>query len=385
MAKIIEVIKYEGDNQTFAWKHPAEDFNTSSQLIVHENQEAILFANGQMCDSFGPGRHTLTSENIPLLRRIINIPSGGESFFHCEVYFVNLVDQMAIRWGTDSRVQYMDPEYNFPLSIGANGEMALTCSNPRILLKRLVGTETKLSRDSLVVYLRSILMLNVKTYIAQQIKKQRINIFELDEHISEFSRDIKSLLEPDFEEYGIKLSIFNITGFAKPENDPIYIKFKELYFRQYADIAEAKLKKNVDIIHQEAEKEKMIIEAEGLSQKRRIEGYSYQEERGLDIAEKAAANEGAGAFTSMGIGLGVMGAVGGAVSHNVNNAMNNAINPNPTTVAKFCENCGNPIDPSMKFCENCGHKLQNEDICRCGYKFTKPSKFCPNCGTKRGE
>ena len=59
MAAIASVIKYEGDNSTFIWKHPCEDFNTSSQLIVHESQEAILFLNGQALDLFGPGRHTL--------------------------------------------------------------------------------------------------------------------------------------------------------------------------------------------------------------------------------------------------------------------------------------------------------------------------------------
>lgn len=87
--KIIDIIKYEGDNSTFVWKHPAEDFNTLSQLIVHESQEAILFRDGQALDLFGPGRHTLHTQNIPLLRRLINLPTNGESPFHCEVYFIN--------------------------------------------------------------------------------------------------------------------------------------------------------------------------------------------------------------------------------------------------------------------------------------------------------
>ena len=54
MAQIAEIIKYEGDNRTFIWKHPVEDFNSLTQLIVHESQEAILFMNGQALDSFGP-------------------------------------------------------------------------------------------------------------------------------------------------------------------------------------------------------------------------------------------------------------------------------------------------------------------------------------------
>ena len=58
MVAITSVIKYEGDNSTFIWKHPCEDFNTSSQLIVHESQEAILFLNGQALDLFGWRRRT---------------------------------------------------------------------------------------------------------------------------------------------------------------------------------------------------------------------------------------------------------------------------------------------------------------------------------------
>ena len=87
---IAEIIKYEGDNSTFIWKHPCEDFNTTSQLIVHESQEAIFFMNGQALDLFGPGRHTLETENIPLLRKFTNIPTGGKSPFATHEFFMKL-------------------------------------------------------------------------------------------------------------------------------------------------------------------------------------------------------------------------------------------------------------------------------------------------------
>ena len=175
MAKIAAVIKYEGDNSTFVWKHPCEDFNTSTQLIVHESQEAVFFLNGQALDLFGPGRHTLETQNIPLLRHLINIPTDGETAFHCEVYFINKTEQMAIRWGTDSKVQYIEPTYKFPLSIGASGEMALSVSDSRKLLIKLVGTERVLDRQQLTIYFRSILMTKVKAYIAQTMRSNSIN------------------------------------------------------------------------------------------------------------------------------------------------------------------------------------------------------------------
>ena len=73
MPKITDIIKYEGDNSTFIWKHPCEDFNSLTQLIVHESQEAIFFMNGQALDSFGPGRYTLETQNIPLIGKALKL------------------------------------------------------------------------------------------------------------------------------------------------------------------------------------------------------------------------------------------------------------------------------------------------------------------------
>ena len=116
---IISVLKYEGDNKTFIWKHPNQDFNTGSQLIVHESQEAIFMQNGEVLDTFGPGKHTLETENLPVIKSIMKLATGGRSAFHAELYFVNLTEQMAIRWGTDSKISYLDPVFDFPLEIGA--------------------------------------------------------------------------------------------------------------------------------------------------------------------------------------------------------------------------------------------------------------------------
>ena len=326
MANIADIIKYEGDNSTFIWKHPCEDFNTTTQLMVHESQEAIFFLNGQALDLFGPGRHTLETQNIPLLRRIINIPTGGESPFHCEVYFVNKTEQMAIRWGTDSKVQYVEPTYKFPISIGASGEMALSVNDSRKLLVKLVGTERVLDRQQLTTYFRSILMTKVKTYMAQTMRANAINIFEIDESLETFSADIKERLIPDFWDYGVDLKRFYVTTIVKPDGDPQYEKFKELHFRQYADIAEAKLRQQTEIINAETEAQKTVIDSKAQATKRAQEGYTYQQERGFDVAEKVAQNEAVGEFTNMGVGFGTMAGVGGAVGGMVGGMMNDAMN-----------------------------------------------------------
>lgn len=324
---IAKIIKYEGDNTTFVWKHPSEDFNSLTQLIVHENQEAIFFMNGQALDLFGPGRYTLETQNIPKIGKALNITDNG-SPFHCEVYFINKVEQMAIKWGTDSKVQYIDPTYGFPISIGASGEMSLRADNSRKLLVKLVGTENYLNQEKLVSFFKSFLMTRVKTYIAQIMKNNSINIFEIDENLTLFSENLKKLLEPDFNDYGVVLERFFVTNIAKPDGEKQYEKFKELHFRQYADIAEAKLKQQTDLIQAETDAQKLVIDSKAQATKRIQEGYTYQQERGFDIAQDVAKNESIGQFTNMGVGLGTMAGVGGTVGNLVGNSINNVINDN---------------------------------------------------------
>ena len=326
MSKIAEVIKYEGDNSTFIWKHPLEDFNSLTQLIVHESQEAIFMMNGQALDLFGPGRYTLETQSIPLIGKALNIPTGGKTPSHCEVYFINKTEQMAIKWGTDSKVQYVEPTYGFPISIGASGEMSLRVEDSRKLLLKLVGTETYLGREKLVQFFRAFLMTRVKTYIAQVMKTNAINIFEIDENLTAFSENIRNLLVPDFADYGISLERFFVTTIVKPDGDRQYEKFKELHFRQYADIAEAKLRQQTEIINAETEAQKVVIDSKAQATKRAQEGYTYQQERGFEVAEKVAENEAVGQFTNMGVGLGTMAGVGGAVGSVVGNAVNGAMN-----------------------------------------------------------
>lgn len=326
MTQICEVIKYEGDNSTFIWKHPSEDFNSMTQLIVHESQEAIFFMNGQALDMFGTGRYTLETQNIPKIGRILNRATGNQTPFHCEVYFINKTEQMSIKWGTDSKVQYIDPQYGFPLAIGASGEMSLRAEDSRKLLIKLVGTENYLGQQKLVSFFRAFLLTRVKTYIAQVIKANAINIFEIDENLTAFSENIHKLLIPDFADYGISLERFFVTNIVKPDGDRQYEKFKELHFRQYSDIAEAKLRQQTDIIYAQTEAQKVVIDSQAQATKRAQEGYTYAQERGFDVAEKVAQNEAVGQFTNMGVGLGTMAGVGGAVGGVVGGAVNNAMN-----------------------------------------------------------
>lgn len=324
---IASVIKYEGDNSTFIWKHPTEDFNSFTQLIVHESQEAIFFMNGQALDTFGPGRHTLETQNIPKIGKLFNRTTNDETPFHCEVYFINKTEQMSIRWGTDSKVQYMEPTYKFPISLGASGEMSLRVENGRKLLLKLVGTESVLSQSKLVSYFRSFLMTRIKPYIASYMRTNAVSIFELDEHLMTFSNALKEQLVPDFLEYGISLVRFFVTNVVKPDGDPSYERFKKIFFEQSIGIQEERLQQQRELIRQETASKKAVMQSAARAQSRKQEGYTYQQERGFDVAQDLAKNEGVGNFTNAGIGLGMMAGVGGGMGAAVANLTTQAMSP----------------------------------------------------------
>jgi membrane protease subunit (stomatin/prohibitin family) len=396
--KIADIIEYEGGNDVFIFKHECEDFLTGSQLIVHESQEAVFYLNGIAYDAFGPGRHTLETQNLPLIRKFFNAPTGGRTPFHCEVYFINKVEQLAIKWGTDSKLEYVEPTYNFPIQIGASGEMALRVDDSAKLLIKVVGTERGITQQSFVQKMRAFLLTRIKAHLAAYIKREKINIFEIDEHLVSISETLHELYKLDFTDYGISMERFFVTAIVKPEEDGNYRRFKELHFRQYADVAEAKLRQQTGLIDQETQKQKMILEAEGIATKRQLEGYSYKDERGFDVAERVAQNEAVGAMTNTGMGLGMMagvgmgvgGAVGGAVGGMVKDTMGEAFGGTlsaqqntaiPQAITP-CTNCGNQLPHGAKFCLECGQQIisESETICPSCNTKTPKGKFCLECG-----
>lgn len=249
---ISELIKYEGDNSTFIWKYPHEDFNSMTELIVHENQEAVFFANGQAADTFGPGRYKLDAENIPILTKMVNIVTGV-SVFHCEVYFINKTIQMSIKWGTDSKVRFVEPTQGIPVELGASGDMNLSISNGRKMLITLVGTMNGIAWDnegggftkSLQKSFRPLITTAVKANLPVAIKKSNIDIVDVDQHLMELSETLRECILPGFEEYGLSIPQMYVSTIVLPEDDPNFRKLRELHtisFQKRMAEAEAEIR-----------------------------------------------------------------------------------------------------------------------------------------------
>ena len=435
MTKIAEIIKYEGDNSTFIWKHPVEDFNSLTQLIVHESQEALFFMNGQALDLFGPGRYTLETQNIPMIGKVLNRATGGESPFHCEVYFINKTVQMAIKWGTDSKIRFLDPNLGIPLEIGACGELNLTVSNSRKLLVKLVGTMRGIAWEekgmgftkSIQNSFRPLISTAVKAHLSNAIKSNNINILEIDENLEQLSEVLRQSIVPGFEEYGLTIPQFYITNVALPENDPNFRRMKELHTVSFqtrmiqaealvksaqadaeAEITAARRKielekqlTETEVAKREAERDLIRAQADAQATKMaglaeaevmRAKGYTEKDVLAADVQKAYAEGLGnmsingngggvAGDMIGLGVGMAAAGAVAPKLGEMFKGFDTTAETPAPE--AK-CTKCGATLPTNAKFCLECGEKVVSADmvVCPdCGNTVAK-GKFCPECGHK---
>ena len=230
------VIKFEGDNESLVWKHPVEDFNFGSQLIVNESQEALFFRDGTAVGPLGPGRYTLETQQVPALEKLSRAAFDGSVTLHSQVFFINKNVQMAIRWGTPEKVRFLDPLTETPLQIGASGEMNVRVQDSRKLLLKLVGTMKGISwqdgagmASSLQHAFRPMITAVVKSNLPAAIKDNNIDLLEVDEHLELISQRLLEKLRPGFEDYGLTIPQFYVTGVVLPEEDPNFKRIRDLH------------------------------------------------------------------------------------------------------------------------------------------------------------
>jgi membrane protease subunit (stomatin/prohibitin family) len=440
-----EIIKYEGDNSTFIWKHPSEDFNKMTELIVHESQEAIFFANGQAADTFGPGRYKLDAENIPILTNLLNIVTGT-SVFHCEVYFINKTVQMAMKWGTDSKVRFVEPTLGVPVELGASGEMNLMVSDGKKLLLKLVGTMNGIAWNnegggftkSLQNSFKSLISTAVKSNLSAGIKQLNLDIVEIDEHLMRLSEVLKEKIVPGFEEYGITIPQFFLTTVVLPEDDPNFRRLRELHtirLQKEMAMAEAEVKttqaqsrasymtaeaeaeaqitaaqraavlegQTTETEVKKREAERQIIEAQAEAQATKLAGFAeaevmrakgYNQKDVLQAEVQKAYAEGIGNMGSGGgsssgggsvmgdmLGLGVGMAAMGAMAPQVGEMMKGFGN------TSLSGNEAPSASADTITCPNCGNTLPaHAKFClECGTKIetlAENEMICPSCGKK---
>lgn len=429
---LASIIKYEGDNETLIWKHPIEDFNFGSQLIVHESQEAIFFRDGQALDLFGAGRYTLETQQLPLLEKLYQLPTDTEGTFHSEVYFINLATQMGIKWGTDSKVRLFDPTSGLHLELGASGEFNIRVTDSRKLLMKVVGTTGSLGQEHLLGsgtskgFFRAMVMTQVKSFLAKTIRENAINILEIDERLMELSQALRDQINVSLEEYGLTMPEFFVARVVTPDDDPNFRRMKEQYAEQYLLVRQEQIRKSeaeaaaerkaveaqtaarMKIISAQGEAEALKIQkaaeaeaykmqAEAEASEMRMKGYTYQQETSRQVGLEAMKNGlgsgtggGLGEVAGLGVALGAMGGVIGMTKEAMapifegSAEIGQGVGGTATPDRWNCT-CGRE-DITSNFCPNCGTKRPQKTVgwtCpQCG-KTGITSNFCPNCGAKK--
>ena len=288
---LASVIKYEGDNETLVWKHPIEDFNLGSQLIVHESQEAVFFRDGQALDLFGPGRYTLETQQLPLLEKVYELPTDTEGTFHSEVYFINLATQMGVKWGTDSKVRLFDPASGLHIELGASGEFNLRVTDSRRLLLKVVGTTGALGQGDLLGggstrgIFRALVMTQVKSYLAQVIKESGINVLEIDARLMDLSTALRDKINEGLRDYGVTMPEFFVSRIVTPDDDPNFKRMKEQYAEQYLLVRQEQIRKS----EAEAARERKAVEAQTAAQMKIIGAQGEAEALKIQRAAEAEA------------------------------------------------------------------------------------------------
>ena len=275
---LIDRPKYDAlSDDILVWKYPSEELKLGSQLVVNQSQEALFLKGGQVCDLFGPGTHTLTSGNLPLLNKLVNLPFGGKTPFAAEVWFINKSVKRDLKWGTPSPIPLIEPTYNYPVSVRAFGRWGLRVQDSRRFVLQIVDSQVSIDSGKILEYFIGEIHQRFSAALAKFIHEEKTSIFEINVKLNELSQYSFTAINPEFARFGIELINFNVEHVSIPDNE--MSKFQEVFGRR--------------------------MEIEQIS-KAKV-GPAYTTMRTFDTLEKAAENPGggAGALLAGGLGLGV--------------------------------------------------------------------------------
>jgi membrane protease subunit (stomatin/prohibitin family) len=353
------------------------DFRLGSQLVVRESQEAVFFRDGKSLDVFGPGRHTLTTQNVPLLAELADMVFEGKgSPFRAEAYFVNKKTFTDMKWGTKEPIIFRDKELSM-VRLRAFGIFSMKVFESQLFINKLVGTEGRYTSEEIEKFLKNIIPSRLADLLGETIE----TIFDLAQYYDEIATLVKSRLADDFEKYGIHLVDFYISAITPPEE----------------------VQKRID--------ERSAMGALG-------DMNEYMRFKTATAMGDAAANESGGGAAGAGVGMGAGLGMGMAMANVMGQSMGvgqqqggsagaggaAVAGPPPVTcpecgmqvpdgkfcpecgkpLGEVCSACGKPLDPGSRFCSECGTKQGGGKACaKCEAELGEGDQFCPECGTKQ--
>ena len=364
MAQTLEVLEhFDPTGEEIIYRFPPEgsaEIKLGAQLVVHEAQEGVLYRDGRALDVFGPGRHTLSTQNIPLLTKLISLPFGGTSPFRVAVVFVNKRTFIDQKWGTREPVVFRDSELGM-VRLRAFGNYAYRIEDSQLFVNTVVGSQELFETAQLKDFYRDVIVSRLNDLLGETLK----TIFELPQYYDELGTGAKSRLTEDFAKYGVDLTDFYINSITPP--DEVLEKMDE----------------------------RAAMGAVG-------DMNTYMQFKAAQAIQDAAQGGGAGGeggTASAGMGLGLGAGFGAMMPGMIAGAMQQAQaggggaagaaaagggQAAPLAAGGFCSECGKAVPAGAKFCPSCGHPQASSGCPSCGQPVPDGAKFCPNCGGKLG-
>ncbi len=357
---IIDLVRWspQGNQTIYAYRFPETNLSTYTQLIVQESQEAILFSKGQIVGKFGPGKHTLNTENLPVLRNLYGLPFGGKNPFTAEVWFVNKLQPYNIDWEID-RMDIHDADYNAGIPLVANGRYGLKINDAERFLVKIVGTKNLYEQNDLTDQFFGEFSSKTKSTILQFMINNRIGLKQISAHLDSISEHLRVIMQPFWENIGFELTKFYITSIE---------------------------------VDSSTEVGKRVLDAISRQSAQAIGGYTWQQSQAFEVAKDAVdgmANSSGGLLGAI-VASNMMGGMGGGgamMQPQYNQPNFSQSNPNmqggpqqPVIPLKevYCSNCSKKFANTHKFCPFCG-----DEYCpcpKCGTDNDKSAKRCVSCG-----
>jgi membrane protease subunit (stomatin/prohibitin family) len=289
---LVDVIKFQSPDDTiFVWKHPVENIKLGSQLVVNEGLQAIFAKGGQALDCFDPGKYTLSTGNLPLIDKLINLPFGGDTPFPAEVWFVSTTVKRDLKWGTPSAIPLMDPSLGFPVSARAFGKWGIRINNSRSFVSQIVGSQISATSEGIHSYFIGQIVQSLSQHLSRLVSSGQASVLNVATMLSTLSESASVEVSKLFAEYGLELVNFNIESINIPKDEMSQIQ------QVFAKTLEARELSKVQV------------------------GGAYNTIKSFEVLNNAASNESGGAMGAMigaGIGIGVGLPIGGQMAQHMN-------------------------------------------------------------------
>jgi membrane protease subunit (stomatin/prohibitin family) len=217
---LVDRVKYDAeDDDLLVWKFPSEELKLGTQVIVNQSQQAIFVKGGEALDAFGPGTHTLSTGNIPVLNKILNLPFGGATPFTAEIWYINTTVKRDLKWGTPNPIPLLDQVIGFPISLRAFGKWGVRVADSRSFVAQLVGSQIDADSDKVHAYFIGEIIQKLSHVLSNAIIGNQLSVLNISTALNELSELVSDSVASEFSRFGVEVVNFNIENINIPEDE----------------------------------------------------------------------------------------------------------------------------------------------------------------------